>query len=182
MAIGYGNWFHTYIPGLHLSNTILTIAFGVRWHTDPSCHFDRSHSSHHLEIKQQFWITLDGNVFLLVWLYLVCSVPQSTTHFFSPSRFNSLLFQLDFFITGNSPLKDISIYGHLLLMCFFHHFSSLSEWNRDKAYTFQLEQPYPPFQRWLFMWQRMEYISHRLKMVSFLFWCSVPVLTVRWSY
>lgn len=69
-------------------------------------------------------LALDGNGFLLVWLYLVYRVPQSVTHS-SSSRLDSLLFQLDFLITRSFPLK-ISDDAHILLMCFSSLFLSLS--------------------------------------------------------
>lgn len=71
-------------------------------------------------------LALAGNVCLWCWLSLVDCVPESVAHSSSLSRFNSLLlFQFDFLITGNFPLKEISIYGHLLLMCFSSLFLSL---------------------------------------------------------
>lgn len=70
-------------------------------------------------------LALAGNVCLWCWLSLVDCVPESVAHSSSFSRLNSLLFQFDFLITGNFPLKEISIYGHLLLMGFSSLFLSL---------------------------------------------------------
>lgn len=124
MVTGYGNWFHAYTPRLDLSNVIMKIVFRRRRHTDLSCHSD---GTHHLKrqtaaLDCPHW---DHLPFGWILLYLMYHVPPNATHSSSPSKFNSSLFQLDFLIAGNFPLKKISVYAHSLLMCFSSLFLSL---------------------------------------------------------
>lgn len=168
----------------HPSNVIMQIAFRLRWHSDPSCHFD---GSHHLKrqtaaLDYPCWKCLP---FGWVILYFVHCVPKSATHSSSPSRFNSSLFQLDFLITGNFPLKEISTYAHLLLMCFSSLFLSLFfivKMKQGQSLPFLTRTTLPIFSKIVIpKTRRMGSISHCLTMTSFLCQSSV-VPTVSRSY
>lgn len=100
------------------------------------------------ETNSSSGLALARNVCLWVWLSLVDCAPKSATHFSSLSKFNSLLFQFNFHITGNFPLKEISIYGHLLLMCFLSLFLLpfyVFKMKWGQSLPFLLEQLYSPF-------------------------------------
>lgn len=163
MVTGYSNWFHANIPSLHPSKVIMKIAFRLRWHANPSCHFD---GSHHLErqtaaLDYPCWKCLP---FGWVVSYLVHCVPKSAAHSSTPSRFNSLLFQLDFLITGNFPLKEISTYAYLLLMCFSSLFLSLCfivKMKQGQSLPFLTRTTLAMLSKIVIpKTRRMEYISH----------------------
>jgi len=88
-----------------------------------------------------------------------CLTLLPVTH---PFRFNSLLFKLDFLITGNFPLKKISIYEHLLLTCFSIFLSFFFIVRRNRIILSILSKAI------IHKTRRMESISHCLKFVSFL--------------